>query len=184
MKISIDELQAYLADRYSGWATEQGMFMKLVEEIGEVAEVLNKRAGRKASDENDLQEQLGIELADMIHYIVAIAAINDIDLTTLMIEKDKYENIIFCWVMHEQRIIDSILKKLDAQNCDVKCVSLVVDEKTLRERLSMDVERGIRSEDVIERSIARIPMYQALNTIKIDTNAKTVAVIANEIKLL
>ena len=89
MKISIDELQAYLADRYSGWATEQGMFIKLVEEIGEVAEVLNKRAGRKASDENDLQEQLGIELVDMIHYIVAIAAINDIDLTTLMIEKDK-----------------------------------------------------------------------------------------------
>jgi len=93
VKISIDELQAYLADRYSGWATEQSMFMKLVEEIGEVAEVLNKRAGRKASDENDLQEQLGIELADMIHYIVAIAAINDIDLTTLMIEKDKKASI-------------------------------------------------------------------------------------------
>ena len=93
MKISIDELQAYLADRYSGWATEQSMFMKLVEEIGEVAEVLNKRAGRKASDENDLQEQLGIELVDMIHYIVAIAAINDIDLTTLMIEKDKNASI-------------------------------------------------------------------------------------------
>ena len=93
MKISIDELQTYLADRYCGWATEQSMFMKLVEEIGEVAEVLNKRAGRKASDENDLQEQLGIELADMIHYIVAIAAINDIDLTTLMIEKDKKASI-------------------------------------------------------------------------------------------
>ena len=89
MKISIDELQAYLADRYCGWATEQSMFMKLVEEIGEVAEVLNKRAGRKASDETDLQEQLGVELADMIHYIVAIAAINEIDLTTLMLEKDK-----------------------------------------------------------------------------------------------
>ena len=95
-----------------------------------------------------------------------------------------YENIIFCWVMHEQSIIDFILNKLDAQNCAVKCVSLVADEKTLRERLSMDVEKGIRSEDVIERSIARIPMYQALNTIKIDTNAKTAAVIANEIKQL
>ena len=93
MKISIDELQTYLSDRYSGWANEQGMFMKLVEEIGEVAEVLNKRAGRKASDENDLQEQLGIELVDMIHYIVAIAAINDIDLTTLMFEKDKKASI-------------------------------------------------------------------------------------------
>ena len=95
-----------------------------------------------------------------------------------------YENIIFCWVMHEQSIINSILEKLDIQNCKVKCVSLVADEKTLRERLTMDVERGIRSEDIIERSIARIPMYQALNTIKIDTNAKTVAMIANEIKLL
>ena len=95
-----------------------------------------------------------------------------------------YDNIIFCWVMHEQSIIDFILKNLDAQNCDVKCVSLVADEKTLCERLSMDVERGIRSEDVIERSIARIPMYQALGTIKIDTKGKAVAVIANEIKRL
>lgn len=93
MKITIDALQRYLADRYSGWATEQGMFMKLVEEIGEVAEVLNKRAGRKASNEQDLQEQLGTELADMIHYIVAIAAINDIPLTDIMIDKDKKASI-------------------------------------------------------------------------------------------
>ena len=93
MKITIDELQAYLSNRYSGWATEQSMFMKLVEEIGEVAEVLNKRAGRKASDENDLQEQLGIELADMLHYSVAIAAINQIDLTKLILEKDRKASI-------------------------------------------------------------------------------------------
>lgn len=89
MKLTIDALQAYLADHYCGWANEQGMFMKLVEEIGEVAEVLNKRAGRKATDEGDLQEQLGTELADMIHYIVAIAALNDIDLSRIIIEKDK-----------------------------------------------------------------------------------------------
>ena len=95
-----------------------------------------------------------------------------------------YESIIFCWVMHEQSIIDSILEKLDTQNCEAKCVFLIANENTLRERLSADVEKGIRSKDVIERSIARIPMYQALNTIKIDTNAKTVAMIANEIKRL
>ena len=93
MKLTFDDLQAYLADHYCGWATEQSMFMKLVEEMGEVAEVLNKRAGRKASQENDLQEQLGIELVDMIHYIVAIAALNDIDLTTLMIQKDKTASV-------------------------------------------------------------------------------------------
>ena len=93
MNITIDALQAYLSDRYSGWATEQSMFMKLVEEIGEVAEVLNKRAGRKASNEGNLQEQLGTELVDMIHYIVAIAAINNIDLTNLVIEKDKKASV-------------------------------------------------------------------------------------------
>ena len=93
MKLSIDELQAYLSGRYRGRVSEQSLFMKLVEELGEVAEVLNKRAGRKASDENDLQEQLGTELVDMIHYIVSIAAINDIDLTTLMIEKDKTASV-------------------------------------------------------------------------------------------
>ncbi len=43
MKVSIDDLQAYLADQYCGWATEESMFMRLVEEIGEVAEVLNKK---------------------------------------------------------------------------------------------------------------------------------------------
>ena len=93
MEITINDLQAYLADRYCGWANEQGMFMKLVEEIGEVAEVLNKKAGRKSTEENDLQEQLGVELADMIHYIVAIAALNDIDLNKTILEKDKVASV-------------------------------------------------------------------------------------------
>lgn len=95
-----------------------------------------------------------------------------------------YDNIIFCWVMHEQSIINSIIEKLDAQNCAVKCISLVADEKCLCSRLLMDIENGIRSVDVVERSIARIPLYQALNTIKIDTNEKTVAMIVDEIKQL
>ena len=93
MHITIEALESYLADRYCGWANEQGMFMKLVEEIGEVAEVLNKRAGRKYSDENDLQEQLGTELVDMIHYIVAIAALNDIELTRILVEKDRVASV-------------------------------------------------------------------------------------------
>ena len=89
MNITIEVLQAYLSDRYGGWANEQGLFMKLVEELGEVAEVLNKRAGRKSSDESDLQEELGTELADMLHYIVAIAAINKIDLNAIILRKDR-----------------------------------------------------------------------------------------------
>ena len=93
MNITIEALQAYLFDRYGGWANEQGLFMKLVEELGEVAEVLNKRAGRKSTDEIDLQEELGTELADMLHYIVAIAAITEIDLNEVVLRKDKVASL-------------------------------------------------------------------------------------------
>ena len=95
-----------------------------------------------------------------------------------------YKNVIFCWVMHQQSIIDSVIEKLDTQNCDVKCISLIADEANLRKRLAKHVESGVRVENVIERSVIRIPMYDVLNTIKIDTNEKTVAMIANEIKRL
>lgn len=82
-----------MSDRYGGGVAEQSLFMKLVEEIGEVAEVLNKRAGRKYSDEQDLQAQLGTELADMLLYIIAIAAINNIDLSSVIVEKDRKASI-------------------------------------------------------------------------------------------
>ena len=81
-------------------------------------------------------------------------------------------------------VIDAIIEKLDIENCAVKCISLIVDEINLRKRITEDVKIGIRSEDVIERSIERIALYQSLNTIKIDTNGKTVAMIADEIKQL
>ena len=93
MHITIESLESYLAHRYCGWGNDQGMFMKLVEEIGEVAEVLNKKAGRKANDEDDLVEHLGVELADMIHYILAIAALNGIDMERIILEKDKKASV-------------------------------------------------------------------------------------------
>ncbi len=92
-----------------------------------------------------------------------------------------YENIIFCWVMHEQFIIDSIVERLNTESCIVKYISLMTDEATLRKRLEADVVAGKRTEDVIERSIARISKYQSLNTIKIDTVNKTIQQVADEI---
>lgn len=93
MEITIDILEKYLLERYGGWANEQGLFLKLVEELGEVAEVINMRSGSKKAADVDLQTELGVELADMIHYIVAIAAINGIDLTAIMLEKDKKASV-------------------------------------------------------------------------------------------
>ena len=59
-----------------------------MEEVGEVAEVLNMRSGRKKGGQ-DSNEKLSKELADVIHYTVAIATINRIDLTNTIFEKDK-----------------------------------------------------------------------------------------------
>ena len=107
MKITIEDMQNYLSDRYSNWANETGMFMKLVEEMGEVAEILNMRAGRKTAKEVDLQTELGIELADIIHYTIAIAAINNIDLSEIILEKDKKASVKY---NHDINLEQFILK--------------------------------------------------------------------------
>lgn len=95
-----------------------------------------------------------------------------------------YENIIFCWVMHEQSIIKQILSRLDVGEAEVKTISLIASEKAITARLEKDVTAGIRTPDVIERSIARIPLYEKLDTLKIDTNEKTADAVAEEIASL
>ena len=86
-----------------------------------------------------------------------------------------YENVIFCWVMHEQSIIDTIISCLDTADCRIIAVSLICSEQELVERLRKDVTAGIRTPDVIERSVQRIPLYQKLNTIKVNTSGKNAA---------
>ncbi len=48
MEVTIAELEAYLFDHYRNGGIDQSLFMKLVEEIGEVAEVLNKKQEGKS----------------------------------------------------------------------------------------------------------------------------------------
>ena len=95
-----------------------------------------------------------------------------------------YENIIFCWVMHEQSIIDHILSRLDTTGSTVRAISLIADASAVRDRLAGDVARGLRGADVIERSLARLPLYERLGTIKIDTTRQSVQDTAEQIKAL
>ncbi len=106
MQVTIEALEAYLNHQYGGWANEQGLFMKLVEEIGEVAEVLNKRTGRKAANGSDLNQELGKELADMIHYTVAIAAVNGLNLNEIILSKDRQASLKY----HHEVNLETFLK--------------------------------------------------------------------------
>lgn len=111
MQVTMDALEAYLYRQYGDRANEQGLFMKLVEEIGEVAEILNKRTGRKAADGADLQTELGKELADVIHYAVAIAAVNNLNLSDIILSKDKQASIKYHHEINLETFIQDIYQQ-------------------------------------------------------------------------
>lgn len=95
-----------------------------------------------------------------------------------------YENVIFCWVMHQQSIMDEILGNIDRADCEIKTVSLLCDAKTLEARLRKDIRQGLRSEDVLGRSLERIALYENLDTVKVDTSGREVDEIVKEIENL
>jgi len=95
-----------------------------------------------------------------------------------------YENIIFCWDMHEQSIINAIISRLSFSNCHIYTISLICTEEVLIQRLQNDIAAGVRTTDIIEQSVSRIPLFQNLDTIKIDTTDKTAEDVANEIALM
>lgn len=86
------------------------------------------------------------------------------------LECSTYDNIIFCWVLHKQSIINDILNNINISNCEVKNISLICDENSLVKRLQKDIDNGIRNKDIITDSLSRIPLYNELDTIKIDTS--------------
>ncbi len=81
-----------------------------------------------------------------------------------------YQNIIFCWVMHEQSIIDDVLSRLEKHDCKLYKFSLVCTEQALISRINKDIKMGIRTEDVINRSLSRLNNYFQMDTYKIDVS--------------
>lgn len=107
MKLTIKDYEDYLYEHYKEHGIDSSLFMKLVEEIGEVAEVLNRRDGRKANNHEDLKEELTNELVDVIHYAFAIASLNDINLNDSIIEKDKKTSIKYNHKINLEQFIKS-----------------------------------------------------------------------------
>ena len=92
-----------------------------------------------------------------------------------------YHYVIFCWVMHEQTIVDNIISRLNTENCSIIKISLICTDKMLRERLEKDVADGVRKSDVIPRGLAYLPLYSKVGSVKIDTSEKTPEEVVEEI---
>lgn len=82
----------------------------------------------------------------------------------------EFQNIIFCWVMDHQEIIDSILEKLSLKEARYYLFTLTASEEALRKRLKDDISRGIRTGDIFKRSCDRLPLYEKMDSVKIDVS--------------
>ena len=82
----------------------------------------------------------------------------------------EFENVIFCWVLHEQHILDDLINELNLNGSTTHCFSLVSTEQALAERLNGDIAAGKRDSGITERSVARISLYDELDTVKIDVS--------------
>lgn len=82
-----------------------------------------------------------------------------------------YRHVIFCWVMHETSIVEDVLGRLDLADARFSLFTLTAAPQALEERLRRDIAAGKRSPDVLERSLKRLPLYEGMNSRKIDVSA-------------
>ena len=73
-------------------------------------------------------------------------------------------------VTDRQAIIDSILEKINLKEVRYYLFTLTASEEALRERLNVDILRGIRTADILERSCGRLSLYEETDSVKIDVS--------------
>lgn len=88
------------------------------------------------------------------------------------------ENIIFCWVMHKQDIIDQIIQKLDTEGVDIHSISLICEKEELIKRMLIDR----RDNQTIRKSLQYLELYKDLDTQKIDVTTLDVQKTIDKIK--
>ena len=84
-----------------------------------------------------------------------------------------YDHVIFCWVLHQQDILDGLLSCLDTRGCEVRAVSLTAMPEALSARIEADIQAGRRDEGALARSLSYLPLYEALDTEKLDVSRLT-----------
>lgn len=79
-------------------------------------------------------------------------------------------NVIFSWVIHRPEIARAILGRLDLRETHVRQYTLLCTGPTLQNRIEQDIHAGLRSGDVLKRSLIYLPLYDQQNTIQIMTD--------------
>ena len=85
-----------------------------------------------------------------------------------------FDYILFCWVIHEESILQELLRRLNTHACRVRTYSLLADADSIQKRIQKDIDAGLRTPDVIGRSLSRLTNYNKMDTIKVDTSNRTI----------
>ena len=91
-------------------------------------------------------------------------------LRSYLLCQSAWPDVIFCWVMHQQPILDSVLAPLADIPCERHLFTVTCTPETLAARFRADAARGLRDEAGAAASAARLPLYDAINTVKIATD--------------
>lgn len=91
MSLTIRKMQKYLKEKYKRTKPEdikntQRYFLKLIEEIGELAEVIRKD---QRMVDNNIKGTIEEELSDVLYYVLMIANTYDIDLEDCFRKKEE-----------------------------------------------------------------------------------------------
>ena len=95
-----------------------------------------------------------------------------------------YDHVIFCWVLHQQAILDGLLSRLDLNGCEVRAVTLTASPEALTARIEKEIQAGRRDGEALERSLSYLPLYSALNTEKLDVSGLTPAEAARRLEAM
>ena len=95
MSLTIRNMQKYLEKKYKITKPEkmkntQRYFLKLIEEVGELAEVIRKN---KRMEDNNIKGTIEEELSDVLYYILMIANTYDIDIEQCFRLKEELNNV-------------------------------------------------------------------------------------------
>lgn len=96
------------------------------------------------------------------------------------LKQPDFDTIIFNWVIDEESIYDAILSRI-IEDCKVYKITLMASEETIATRIQKDIDNCIRKPEAKIRSIEKLKKYQALNSIKIDSDNKDIDKIVKEI---
>lgn len=102
---------------------------------------------------------------------------NIIFLLRQYLTNSSFKYVIFNWVIHREEIFDLILTGLRDHEFELYKITLLCSPESLRARA---LAQG-RSQEAIDRAIARLPLYQKMDTIKIDTSNLAIEEVVDEI---